>query len=276
MYTRIRLPDTGSSRIALTRACLPAVVCLLLTAAGVATTSLSDHTTPDDPATSTGAAPLQRPASPAVMTLVSLRRPRRAAAAATATITLHRGDTLWALSRRCRTSVGELQKLNGLGHSTLIYAGHRLRAPATCRPVTATTRESGDGNAAARQTKTTAGRGAAAVLAYARAQLGKPYRYGAAGPAAFDCSGLTMRAWAAAGVHLPHRAADQAHAGIRTTRAALAPGDLVISHGYGHVQLYLGRGRVISAPHTGTTVHITGLPAPGLVDAYVHPTTHGG
>lgn len=119
--------------------------------------------------------------------------------------------------------------------------------------------------------------GAQAVVAYARAQLGKPYLFGATGPDAFDCSGLTLSAWAAVGVHLPRIASDQANAGTRTTRDALVPGDLIVSNNYGHVQLYIGDGNVIEAAHPGTTVDIGQLPPSAQVDAYVHltPPTHG-
>lgn len=97
--------------------------------------------------------------------------------------------------------------------------------------------------------------GAAAALAYARAQIGKPYLWAGAGPDAFDCSGLTMRAWEAGGVSLPHYAkaqyANTAHVAI----ADLQPGDLVF---YGsdlhHVGLYVGGGQMIDAPSTGEFV----------------------
>lgn len=112
--------------------------------------------------------------------------------------------------------------------------------------------------------------GAAAAVGYALAQLGVPYRWGGSGTDGFDCSGLVMRAWAAGGVRLPHNAAAQAAAGTRITRDQLRPGDLVLSNGFGHVQLYIGDGRVVEAPHTGAVVRITALPLSGQVDAYVH------
>lgn len=95
---------------------------------------------------------------------------------------------------------------------------------------------------------------AAIATAFALHQLDKPYVFGAAGPYAYDCSGLTMAAWARAGVALPHSTLDQARAGTQTTRADLVPGDLVLVPGDdgslgapGHVGMYLGSGLVLNA-----------------------------
>jgi cell wall-associated NlpC family hydrolase len=98
------------------------------------------------------------------------------------------------------------------------------------------------------------GRGARA-LAFARAQLGKPYRFGAAGPGAYDCSGLTMAAWGAAGVGLPHSSEAQYGVGRPVAKSDLQPGDLVFFYsGVSHVALYVGNGVVIHAPHPGASV----------------------
>jgi cell wall-associated NlpC family hydrolase len=103
-----------------------------------------------------------------------------------------------------------------------------------------------------------------AVVAYALAQLGKPYVWGAAGAAAFDCSGLTMAAWGSAGVPLLHYTGDQQHEGVPVTAATLIPGDLVLTPGSdppapgvaGHVGLFIGNGLVVSAvdPQLGVAV----------------------
>ena len=98
---------------------------------------------------------------------------------------------------------------------------------------------------------------AARAVAYALAQRGKPYRWGAEGPGAYDCSGLTWAAWRAAGVTIPRTAASQL-ADLPQVRGRLRPGDLVIYRTSGptrrHVALVVGRNRMIEAPGRGVSV----------------------
>lgn len=102
-----------------------------------------------------------------------------------------------------------------------------------------------------------------AVLAYARAQLGKPYAWGAEGPNSFDCSGLTMRAWQRAGVHLSHYTGAQWAETSRVAISDLRPGDLVFFGNSGptshHVGLYVGGGQMIEAPYTGANVRYASI-----------------
>jgi len=98
------------------------------------------------------------------------------------------------------------------------------------------------------------GKGAGQAVAVARAQIGKPYRWGASGPDSFDCSGLTMYAWRAAGVSLPHSTYAQWAATPHISRSDLQPGDLVYFSGLNHVAIYSGGGMMIEAPHTGLNV----------------------
>ena len=101
---------------------------------------------------------------------------------------------------------------------------------------------------------------AAAVVAYARAQVGKPYCYGGSGPGCFDCSGLTMMAWAQAGVSLPHSSAAQYNVGRRISASELQPGDLIFYYSpISHVSIYIGGGQRISATHTGDYVRVQSL-----------------
>ena len=98
---------------------------------------------------------------------------------------------------------------------------------------------------------------AARAVAFAYAALGKPYVWGATGPSAFDCSGLTQAAWKAGGVALPRTTYTQISSGPRVDRSQLAPGDLVFFYsGVSHVGLYVGDGKMIHAPHPGAPVRI--------------------
>lgn len=94
----------------------------------------------------------------------------------------------------------------------------------------------------------------------ALAQIGKPYRYAAAGPNAFDCSGLTMYSWGKAGVYLPHSSRAQYSATPRVSRANLQPGDLVFFYSpIHHVGMYIGGGRMVHAVSDGNPVRIDDL-----------------
>jgi cell wall-associated NlpC family hydrolase len=96
---------------------------------------------------------------------------------------------------------------------------------------------------------------AAPAVAFARAQIGKPYVWGATGPGSYDCSGLVQAAWAAAGVSLPRTTYDQINAGRRVSIGELLPGDLVFYYaGVSHVGMYVGGGTIIHAPHPGASV----------------------
>lgn len=99
------------------------------------------------------------------------------------------------------------------------------------------------------------------VIAFAEAQVGKSYSYGASGPYSYDCSGLTMASWAQAGVQLPHSAAEQYNYGTHVSYSDLQPGDLIFLYSpIGHVELYVGHDLAVSAAD----------PSIGIV--YVHPS----
>jgi len=101
---------------------------------------------------------------------------------------------------------------------------------------------------------------AAAAIRYAMAQVGDAYVYGAAGPNAFDCSGLTMMAWAQAGVSLPHSSSAQFSSGPRVAESDLRPGDLVFYYSpISHVGIYLGNGLIVHAANPGTGVVVSAL-----------------
>jgi cell wall-associated NlpC family hydrolase len=92
------------------------------------------------------------------------------------------------------------------------------------------------------------------AVAFAYAQLGKPYQWGATGPDSFDCSGLAQAAWAAAGVSIPRDTYEQWAALPHIASSAIQPGDLLYYDGVGHVAMYIGDGYIIDAPQTGLDV----------------------
>ncbi|MFD3657897.1 NlpC/P60 family protein [Streptomyces sp. NPDC058620] len=93
------------------------------------------------------------------------------------------------------------------------------------------------------------------VLAFAAAQIGKPYVWGATGPSSYDCSGLTQAAWKTAGVDLPRTTWDQVEVGTRVATSDLQPGDLVFFYDdISHVGIYKGDGMMIHAPKPGANV----------------------
>lgn len=94
---------------------------------------------------------------------------------------------------------------------------------------------------------------AAGMISFARAQIGKPYRWGATGPDAYDCSGLVYAAAKAVGIKIPRTTAGQILIGNGVAKSDLQPGDLVFPDA-GHVQIYTGGGNVVEAPRAGKNV----------------------
>ncbi|GAA4898500.1 C40 family peptidase [Streptomonospora salina] len=113
------------------------------------------------------------------------------------------------------------------------------------------------------------------AVAWAMDQVGKPYVWGGTGPDGFDCSGLVMRAWQAAGVDIPRVTTDQYTAGTWVERTELAPGDLLF-YDLGapgaaptHVTMYAGDGEMINAPSTGQTVRVQPVESPVYANRYM-------
>jgi cell wall-associated NlpC family hydrolase len=115
---------------------------------------------------------------------------------------------------------------------------------------------------------------AAHAIAEATTHLGTPYLWGATGPGAFDCSGLTLTAYRAAGIALPRTAAQQFFSGPQVDLGDLAPGDLLFwaydvsdPSTIHHVALYVGNGQMIAAPHSGDVVKVQPVYLDGFIGA---------
>ncbi|GIH04808.1 hypothetical protein Rhe02_28750 [Rhizocola hellebori] len=100
---------------------------------------------------------------------------------------------------------------------------------------------------------------AGAAVTFAYQAIGKPYVFAADGPDSYDCSGLTMAAWAAAGKSLAHYTVTQWEQTARLNRSQLEPGDLVFYSDLGHVAIYVGDNKVIHAPTPGDHVKISSI-----------------
>jgi len=127
---------------------------------------------------------------------------------------------------------------------------------------------------AARYTVPALSGAATTAIAFALRQLGKPYHWGAAGPDAYDCSGLVYAAYAAAGIAIARTTFGWRHDGPQVPLSQIQPGDLLFSAGSdgtpanpGHVVMYLGGGQVIQAPQTGQDVQVDPLSLAGVVVA---------
>jgi cell wall-associated NlpC family hydrolase len=111
---------------------------------------------------------------------------------------------------------------------------------------------------------TGSGAGHSAAASIALQYLGVPYVWGGASPSGFDCSGLVMYVYAQLGISLPHYTVAQWNAGVPISSPA--PGDLVFFNGLGHVGIYIGGGKFVDAPHTGSVVRIDSISSFGGYD----------
>jgi cell wall-associated NlpC family hydrolase len=136
------------------------------------------------------------------------------------------------------------------------------RATQTATPTRTTSRSSSSGSSSSSTpapAPSASGKASVAVQA-ALSRVGSRYVYGATGPSAFDCSGLTSWAWAKAGKSLPHSSRAQFSSGRKISKSQLQPGDLVFYYSpISHVGMYIGGGKIVHAANPRTGVNITGL-----------------
>ncbi len=168
-----------------------------------------------------------------------------------ASYTVRSGDALGLIAARHDVSLSALLAANNLTVNSVIHPGDKLTLPAG-----ATVSD------------------AQRVLNYALAQVGKPYKFFAAGPASFDCSGLTKAAYAQVGVDLVHHSASQARQGrpVDFTRDAIRPGDLVFLSTRGakvinHVGIAVNANTLVQARSTALGVRITAMPPDSAIIA---------
>jgi cell wall-associated NlpC family hydrolase len=186
-------------------------------------------------------------------------------AAGSLAYTVKPGDFLLGIAALYKVTLADLLTVNKLTVQSLILPGAKLAMPAgAVEPA-----------AAPPVVQTNAGP-AAIVVAYAYAQLGKPYRFFTAGPDTFDCSGLSMAAYAQIGIPLIHHSASQATAGRAVDiwgSDSIQPGDLVFMATHGdpsaisHVGIAVDATHWIHAPAPGDVVRLAPIPPKGLLAA---------
>jgi len=178
-----------------------------------------------------------------------------AIAAQQATLSKVKGDIAQLIAQQQAAAAADAQR----------RAQDALRAAASAPPKSAA---KGHGPSVPSGPPPPVGHGAGAAVAAARSVIGDPYVYGAAGPSSFDCSGLTMWAWAHGGVSLPHSSQSQYASTTHVSLSALQPGDLLFYYSdIHHVAMYSGGGMMIEAPHTGANVREVPMRTTDLVGA---------
>ena len=181
-----------------------------------------------------------------------------------ATHTVRAGDTLSGIASRYRVSLASFIKVNQMSTTSLIMPGMQLSLPSGATETSAV----GPSEPTSRQPATSSATGAAAVVNYALAQVGKPYRFFSKGPDAFDCSGLSLAAYRQVGVKLVHYSAWQARQGtsVDFRNEPIQPGDLVFQARRGsdtinHVGIAVTSTTWIQAVGTGIPVRVGPMPA---------------
>ncbi|MFB7336264.1 glycoside hydrolase [Streptomyces adustus] len=159
---------------------------------------------------------------------------------------------------KARLAAIEKQKQEAAALKAAELAKQQAAAAAAAKESAASSSGSSSGSSSSSSSSSsdsTVGTKAEKALAFARAQIGKPYVWGATGPGSYDCSGLTQAAWKAAGVSLPRTTYDQVNAGTTVSLADARPGDLVFFYDdVSHVGIYIGDGMMIHAPKPGAYV----------------------
>jgi LysM repeat protein len=186
------------------------------------------------------------------------------AATSSLTYTVQSGDFLAGIATKYKVKLPDLLAVNKLKPSSLILPGATLAMPVGAVVPTVVTPEA--------VVETTPGP-AGTVVAFAYAQLGKPYRFFTAGPATFDCSGLVMAAYSQIGIQLIHHAASQATMGTAVdiwSGDAIQPGDLIFMATHGsseitHVGIAVDATHWIHAPAPGDVVRLAPIPPKGLL-----------
>ena len=183
-----------------------------------------------------------------------------------ATYTVVKNDSLSGIASKAEVSLSTFLAVNGFTKKSVILPGQVVKLPEGANIALTT---------AAAAVTTSAPSGLQAVLDFAKAQVGKPYAFGKAGPSSYDCSGLTLAAFAQAKVSLPHQSLAQSKLGsaVDWRVTGVQAGDLVFTFStknqsqISHVGIAISATQWIEAPYTGGAVRISSLPSASKIQA---------
>ena len=183
-----------------------------------------------------------------------------------ATYTVVRNDSLSGIASKAKVSLSTFLAVNGFTKKSVILPGQVVKLPEGANIASTT---------AAAAVTTSAPSGLQAVLDFAKAQIGKPYAFGKAGPTSYDCSGLTLAAFAQVKVSLPHQSLAQSKLGsaVDWRVTGVQAGDLVFTFStknqsqISHVGIAISATQWIEAPYTGGAVRISSLPSASKIQA---------
>jgi len=183
-----------------------------------------------------------------------------------ATYTVVKNDSLSGIASKAKVSLSSFLAVNGFTKTSVILPGQVVKLPEGANIAST--------NAAAAVTTSAPSR-LQAVLDFAKAQIGKPYAFGKAGPTSYDCSGLTLAAFAQVKVSLPHQSLAQSKLGsaVDWRVAGVQAGDLVFTFStknqsqISHVGIAISATQWIEAPYTGGAVRISSLPSASKIQA---------
>jgi peptidoglycan endopeptidase LytE len=188
------------------------------------------------------------------------------AIASSATYTVVKNDSLSGIASKVKVSLSAFLAVNGFTKSSVIRPGQIVKLPEGAK-VSVVTAAVDSTNAAPSRMQV--------VLDFAKAQVGKPYEFGKAGPTSYDCSGLTKAAFAQVKVSLPHQSLLQSKLGtaIDWKSVGIQAGDLVFTYStknttqISHVGIAISATQWIEAPYTGGSVRISTLPSASKIQA---------
>ena len=178
------------------------------------------------------------------------------------TYTVVKNDSLSGIASKAKVSLSSFLAVNGFKKTSVIVPGQIVKLP------------EGANAAVTTSTPATPSR-LQVVLDFARAQIGKPYAFGKAGPTSYDCSGLTLAAFAQVKVSLPHQSLAQSKLGsaVDWRVTGVQAGDLVFTFStknqsqISHVGIAISATQWIEAPYTGGVVRISALPSASKIQA---------